>query len=139
MDLVYADIELINGGDLTLARRGYLDKKEVKRIGIKAKVHTGFYMLAINENIQQQLQLTVVEKRKVLLADGQIIECDIVTPVELRFKNRQTTCRAVVLPGNSEPLLGNIPLADMDVVVNQLRGELIVNPAHPEIPQMKMK
>jgi len=139
MDSVYADIELINGGDLALVRRGYLDKKEVKRVGVKARVHTGFCMLAINESIQQQLQLTVVEKRKALLADGQIIECDVVTPVEIRFKNRQTTCRAMVLPGDSEPLLGAIPLEDMDVLIHPQRQELIVNPDHPYFAQMKMK
>jgi hypothetical protein len=37
----------------------------------------------------------------------------VATGVELRFKNRATTCRAMVLPGISEPLLGAIPLEDM--------------------------
>ncbi|SEN31011.1 clan AA aspartic protease, AF_0612 family [Chitinophaga rupis] len=139
MGLVYADIELINGGDLELARRGYMDKDEVKRMWISALVDTGSYMLAINENIQEQLQLPVVEKRKAQLANGHIVEYDVVAPVEIRFKNRQTTCRAMVLPGDSEPLLGAIPLEDMDVLIHPQRQELIVNPDHPYFAQMKMK
>src|SRR5438034_9151890 len=108
MGLVYAEIELINGEDLGLARRGFLDQDEVKRMRINALVDTGSYMLAINENIQEQLQLPVVEKRKAQLANGHIVECDVVAPVEIRFKNRRSSCSAMVLPGDSEPLLGAI-------------------------------
>lgn len=93
MGLVYADIELINGDDLALARRHYLSEEDIKRMNVSALVDSGSYMLAINENIQEQLQLPVVEKRKAQLANGEIVERDVVGPVELRFKNRQTTCR----------------------------------------------
>jgi clan AA aspartic protease len=139
MDLVYAEIELINGEDLALSRRHFIGEDEIKRMTINILVDTGSYMLAINESIQEQLQLPVVEKRKAQLANGHIVECDVVAPIELRFKNRQTTCRAMVLPGDVEPLLGVIPLEDMDVLIHPLRQELIVNPEHPFFAQMKMK
>lgn len=139
MGLVYAEIELINGDDLALQRRHIIGEEEVKRMTVNALVDTGSYMLCINENIQEQLQLTVVEKRKAQLANGEIVQCDVVAPVELRFKNRATTCRAMVLPGNNEVLLGAIPLEDMDVLIHPLRQELIVNPEHPYFAQMKLK
>ncbi len=139
MGLVYAEIELINGGDVEMARRRIIGEDEVKRMKVTALVDTGSYMLCINENIQEQLQLPVVEKRKAQLANGEIVQCDVVAPVELRFKNRATTCRAMVLPGNNEVLLGAIPLEDMDVLIHPLRQELIVNPEHPYFAQMKLK
>ena len=139
MGLIYADIELINGDDLALARRHMIGEEEVKRMPLSALVDTGSYMLVINESIQGQLQFPVVEKRKAQLANGNIVECDVVSSVELRFKNRQTTCRAMILPGDAEPLLGSIPLEDMDVLIHPLRQELIVNPEHPYFAQMKMK
>ncbi len=139
MGLIYADIELINGDDLALARRHMIGQEEVKRMPINILVDTGSYMLAINESIQEQLQFPIVEKRKAQMADGRIVECDVVSSVELRFKNRQTSCRAMILPGDSEPLLGAIPLEDMDVLIHPLRQELIVNPEHPYFAQMKMK
>jgi clan AA aspartic protease len=139
MGLVYAEIELINGGDLEMARRSIIGEEEVKRMKVTALVDTGSYMLCINENIQEQLQLPVVEKRKAQMANGEIVQCDVVAPVELRFKNRATTCRAMVLPGDNEVLLGAIPLEDMDVLIHPLRQELIVNPDHPYFAQMKMK
>jgi hypothetical protein len=45
----------------------------------------------------------------------------------------------MVLQGDSEPLLGAIPLEDMDVLIHPLRQELIVNPDHPYFAQMKLK
>ena len=61
-----------------------------------------------------QLQLPFIEKRVAELANGQREEYDVVGPVDVRFKNRSTTCRAFVLPGgDAEPLLGAIPIEDM--------------------------
>ena len=139
MGLVYADIQLINGDDLALVRRHILGEEEVKQMWVNMLVDTGSYMLAINESIQEQLQFPVLEKRKAQMADGSIVEYPVVGSVEVRFKNRQTTCRAMVLPGDNEPLLGAIPLEDMDVLIHPLRQELIVNPDHPYFAQMKMK
>jgi clan AA aspartic protease len=139
MGLTYADIEIINGGDLELVRRGYMDKDEVKRMYLNILVDTGSSMLAINESIQEQLQLPVVEKKKAQLANGHIVECDVVAQVEIKFKNRRSSCSAMVLPGDSEPLLGAIPLEEMDVLIHPLRQELIVNPDHPYFAQLKMK
>ena len=45
----------------------------------------------------------------------------------------------MVLPGDSEPLLGAIPLEEMDVLIDPLRQELIVNPEHPDMAVLKMK
>lgn len=139
MGLVYAEIELINGDDLALQRRFIIGEEEVKRMKVTALVDTGSYMLCINENIQEQLQLPVVEKRKAQLANGEIVECDVVAPLEVKFKNRRTSVNAMVLPGDSEVLLGAIPLEDMDVLIHPLRQELIVNPDHPYFAQMKLK
>ena len=139
MGLIYAEVTLINGGDLEMARRKIIGEEEIKKMTVSMLVDTGALNLCINENIQEQLQLPVVDTRKAQMADGSIIECKVVSPVEVRFKNRQTTCRAMVLPGSSEPLLGAIPLEDMDVLIHPQRQELIVNPEHPYFAQMKMK
>jgi clan AA aspartic protease len=139
MGLVYADLELINGGDIEMARRHIIGEEEIKRMHINALVDTGSYMLCINESIQEQMQFPVVEKRKAQTVDHRIVECDVVSMVEVKFKNRRTMCNAMVLPGDCEPLLGAIPLEDMDVLIHPLRQELIVNPEHPYFAQMKLK
>lgn len=139
MGLVYAEIEIINADDLAFARRHIIGDEEVKRMPITVLVDTGSYMLAINEEIQEQMQFPVVETRKAQMADGSIIECDVVGSVEVRFKNRRTNCRALVLPGSSDSLFGSIPMQDMDVMIDLKRQELIVNPEHPYFAHTKMK
>ena len=124
MGLVYADIELINSEDIGLARRYIIGEEEIKRISLNMLVDTGAYNLCINESIQQQLDLPFVEKRKAQLANGHIEEYDVVGPIVLKFKNRQTVCNAMVLQGDSEPLLGAIPLEDLDVIILPLRQEM---------------
>jgi clan AA aspartic protease len=139
MGMVYATLELMNGVDLGMSKSGLADPDEVRRITVRALVDSGAYMMAINENIQAYLQLPVMERRNTELANGHIVECDVVGPLEVRFANRRTICQAIVLPGDSEVLLGAIPLEDMDVLIHPLRQELIVNPDFPDMALTKLK
>lgn len=139
MGLVYAEIELINGGDLELARRNMLDPEDIKRMSVEMLVDSGSYYMCINETVKEQLDLSVIEKRKGQLANGQIVEYDVVGPIEVKFKNRRCHVDAMVLPGDSEMLLGAIAMEDMDVLIHPLRQELVVNPEHPYYVKMKMK
>lgn len=139
MGLIYAEIELINGEDLVLARRNYIGEDEIKSMRVNMLVDTGSIYMCINENIQEQLQLPILEQRKGQLANGHIVEYDVVGPLEVKFKNRRCSVNAMVLPGDNEPLLGAIPLEDMDVLVHPYRQELVVNPDHPYFAQMKLK
>ncbi|MCY7291232.1 MAG: aspartyl protease family protein [Ferruginibacter sp.] len=139
MGLVYADIEIINGEDIILARKNIIGEEEVKRMPLNILVDRGSYYLCINETIQEQLKLPLIEKRKGQLANGSVVEYDVVGPIEIKFKNRRCNVDAMVLPGDNEPLLGAIPLEDMDVLIHPLKQELIVNPEHPYFAQMKIK
>jgi clan AA aspartic protease len=132
MGTIRAEIELINADDLALERKHHLDKDEVKRIRVKMLVDSGAWMMCINETIQDVLQLPFVEKRKTFLANGVAQEFDVVGPIIVKFENRTATCNAFVLPGDAEPLLGAIPMEEMDVLIHPSRQELIVNPKHPD-------
>ena len=69
MGLVYANIELINSGDMEMARRYMIGEEDVKRMNVNILVDTGAYNLCINESIQEQLDLPFIEKRKAQLAN----------------------------------------------------------------------
>ena len=86
MGLIYAAIELINGMELEMARRGFIDKDEVKRMHLNLLVDTGSYKLAINDNIQEIMQFPVVETKRAPLANGQVILCNVVSGVDLNLK-----------------------------------------------------
>jgi clan AA aspartic protease len=139
MGMVYADITLVNGEDLILAKRNFIGEDEIKKMTVKMLADSGSYMMAINETIQEQLELPVIEKRKAQLANGSVEEYNVVGPIEVKFKNRRCSVDAMVLPGDNEPLLGAIPMEDMDILIHPQRQELIVNPDHPYFAQLKMK
>ena len=132
MGYVQATIELTNGWEMENARRGLMDKDEVKRMDIQVLVDTGSMNMCINEVVCEALQLPLMDRKKSVLANGNIIECNIAGPVYVRFKNRNCLILVTVLPGDNECLLGAIPLEEMDIMVDPKRGELIVNPDHPE-------
>lgn len=139
MGLVYAEVELINSLEVENARRHIIGEEEVNRMRLTMLVDSGAYMMAINETIQSQLNLPLKEKKKVQLASGQVVEYQVAGPIDVKFANRTATCNAFVLPGDSEPLLGAIPMEEMDVIVHPLRQELVVNPMHPNYAVLKMK
>jgi clan AA aspartic protease len=130
---------LINATDLVNAKRNIIGEKEIKRMHINMLVDSGAYMMAINETIQAQLDLPFIERRKAQMASGDVVEYEVVGPLMIKFANRTATCSAFVLPGDSEALLGAIPMEEMDVMIHPQRQELIVNPAHPNYAQLKMK
>jgi clan AA aspartic protease len=131
MGRVYAEIEVIPTEDLILSREGFLAEKDVRRTEVRFVVDSDADYLCINEHIKNQLQLPVLDERIFELADGTEVRFEIVGPVDIRFGNREATCRAVVLPGDTDPLLGAIPMEDMDVLIHPRSQQLVVNPDNP--------
>jgi clan AA aspartic protease len=135
MGYVYADIELTNEDDVALNRRGYLPEDKIKRVRCRALVDTGAWDLVINEDVQKQLNLRLIERRTVKLADETLMDVDIVGPIEVRFDDRSTIAHAVVLPDTSEVLLGAYPLQGLDAFIDAKRERLLVHPDSPDNPK----
>lgn len=139
MGLIYADLELVSPGDMELSRKGYIDESAIKKETVRALVDSGAYMMCINEHIQKQLDLPFIRKDEAELADGTISSIDVVGPLVVNFKNRGTSCNAMVLPGDTEVLLGAIPMEDMDVVLVPKRQTIDVNPKSKYMARKKLK
>jgi clan AA aspartic protease len=137
--LIYADLELISAGDIELERKGYIKKSQIKKEKVTALVDSGAYMMCINEHIQNQLDLMFIERKEAEMADGTITRIDVVGPLIVNFKNRTTSCNAMVLPGESEVLLGAIPMEDMDVILVPRLQTIDVNPNSKYMAKMKLK
>jgi clan AA aspartic protease len=132
MGMVYADIILVNGVDRENARRNIIGQEEVKEVTARMLVDSGAYMMCINEPLQEILNLPFIETRRLAVADGTVKEFDVVGPIYVKFENRSAYCNALLLKGDAEPLLGAIPLEELDVVIHPKRQELVVNPLHPD-------
>ena len=120
MGLIHADVELANVRDDDLAP-----------IRVRALVDSGALHLCIPRHVANQLKLSVHDRREVFTADGTPHMVDYVGPVRVRYANRQCFVGALVL--GDEPLLGAIPMEDMDLVISPARLQLEVNPNNPNI------
>ncbi len=123
---VYAEIDLTNEDDLVLNRHGYLPEANVRRVRCRALVDSGSYDLVLNEEIRDQLGLVVVAKDQVTLADERRIRVDMVGPIHIQFENRDTSARAVVMPGISVVLLGALPMQSLHVYIDPESERLVV-------------
>lgn len=139
MGPVHASLELMNSDDLALLSRGLITDDQVKRVEVNALVDTGASTLCINEVICAQLGLRTIDRRAVQMADGSVRPLDLAGPVEIRLENRRSTLSALVLPSDSEVVLGAIPLEDMDVFIDSVKRQLVVNPAGRNMAMAKAK
>ena len=104
---------------------------ELAPVEIDALADTGSVHLCIPSHIQLQLKLEEIDTKEVTLADGSRKLVPYVGPIELRYKNRIGFAGALVM--GEQPLLGAIPMEDMDLVVVPQTREVIVNPNNPNI------
>ena len=139
MGYVYADIELTNEEDVVLHRRGLMPESGIKKVTCRALVDSGAWDLVINEAVQQVLDLPVIERRPVELADESVVDVDVVGPLQVRFENRTTIANAIVLPGTSGVLLGAYPMEGLDVIIDPKQERLLVNPPWPNNPKAQIR
>ncbi len=106
-------------------------RPELEAVEIDALADTGAVHLCIPPHIQLQLRLEETDTKEVTLADGNRKLVPYVGPVELRYKNRIGFSCALVM--GDTPLLGAIPMEDMDLVVVPKTRQVIVNPLTPNV------
>ena len=125
MGIVHAEITLKNLREESLADQGIIKDSEVRQVTVTAVVDTGAGTLVINEAIREKLGLKIKGTRRAALADGAAHDYEVTEPVSVHWKNRDSPCKAFVLPNSSKVLLGAIPLEDMDLIVNPAKQELV--------------
>jgi clan AA aspartic protease len=124
MGEVRTEITPVNIGDTVKARDGFMPESGVRRLTVNAVVDTGAWTLVINEETREKLGLKVKRTGEATVAGGGKVPNQVTEPVMVCWKDRETPCQAVVLPGESEVLMGALPLEGMDLTVNLLRNEV---------------
>lgn len=120
MGLINAEIILINPR-----------VEKIKPLEVEALVDSGAVHLCIPEHIQIQLKLEEIDKKEVILADGERKLVPYVGPIQIKFKNRTGFAGALVM--GDQILLGAIPMEDMDLVIIPKKRILEVNPDSPNV------
>lgn len=104
---------------------------------IHALVDTGAMMLCIPPTIASQLDLETSSHRDGVVADGRLVRAPYVGPIQVRFENRTCFVGALVL--GDEPLMGAVPMEDLDLVISPSRQTVTVHPDHPNFPHHLVK
>lgn len=125
-------IELTNERDEILAEEGHVPLTGVRRVEVNALVDTGATMLVIPESVRQDLGLRTLDRKLIGIADGTVLECDVVGPIKVRFQDRTSVGSAIAIPGRASILFGALQMEEMDLLVDPLRQRLIPNPRSPE-------
>jgi len=140
MGTVYAEITLKNIFDEEKCAEGLIGEHEVRSVNVNAVVDTGAASLVINEDLCQKLGLGIESERNARVADGRRVVCKVTKPVKILWKNRKTSCEAMVIPGAESVLLGAIALEGMDLMVNPIDRELVgVHGKTEEYPALQAK
>jgi clan AA aspartic protease len=132
MGLTYATIELTNQFDEYKFDEGEIPANKIRRWSGEFMVDTGAIRMAINEEIKEKLGLKRGQMMNVAMADGTIKPIEIIGGIKVRFGDRTCYTDAFVPQGDTEPLLGAIPLEGMDLVVIPSENKLEYNPNHPD-------
>lgn len=106
---------------------------KIKPVDVGVLVDSGALHLCISAPLQEKLKLKAIDKKEISLADGTRKMVPYVGPIEVRFKNHVSFVGALVL--GDQPLLGAIPMEDMDLIVVPSKRALEVNPDSPKVPR----
>jgi clan AA aspartic protease len=137
MSTVKTEITLKNAGEVMAAEHGYIAEAQVHTLTVEALADTGAWTLVIDEDTCEKLGLRLKGPEPGVLADGSTIVYQIREGVEVHWKDRQTVCPALVVPGADEILFGALPMEGMDLMVHPRKEEVVG--AHGDTALYKLK
>jgi clan AA aspartic protease len=138
MGKVMETITLTNDYDFTAALAGRRHGSQIRTVVIEALVDTGATMLMLPADVVTALGLPERGRRRVRYANGEVDEVPWVVGVKIEIQGREAVVSALVGPVGSTPLIGQIPLEEMDFVVDPKSRALRPNPASPDAPVLDL-
>lgn len=139
MGEIVASVELENAVDRGIVSQGLRDESTVRRTTVEGVVATDAVMLMLPENVVSRLGLKRQREVVVAYADERKETCPVAGPVTVHIGNRFMITDCIVGPPLSEPLIGQIVLAALDLVADCTNRTLAPRPESPDSPLLKMK
>jgi clan AA aspartic protease len=129
-------IKLRNSNDVARANEGDALPTGIRTVEVTALVDTGATMLVLPADVVTALGLPIQGTRKVRYANGESADRPWIGNIEIEILGRKTVCTAMVEKAGTTPLIGQIPLEELDLLVDPRSRELRVNPASPDVPMI---
>ena len=112
--------------------------KRGKDVECDVLVDSGAAELALPADIIAKLKLEETGSVRVYTADGGEHNYRVFGIVDLEIQGRTCQVRAIELPRGAEPLLGAVPLEEMDWHISPSGKKLVPNPKSPEKPLLPL-
>ena len=109
-----------------------------EEIECEALVDSGAAELALPVQVIERLRLEQLGEVRVYTADGGEHDYRVFGIAELEVQGRVCQVRVIELPHGAEPLLGAVPLEEMDWHIAPLEKRLVPNPRSPEKPLLPL-
>ena len=103
-----------------------------------AIVDSGAVQLALPVEIVERLKLEPVHNKTFFTADGSRREYRVVGAVEVEVQGRKCLVEAIEIPRDTTPLLGEVPLEEMDWHIDPVEQKLVGRPESPDKPLLPM-
>jgi predicted aspartyl protease len=130
MGRVLTEATIENLKDLWDAERGLLPAEKVRRITVPdALVDTGATLLSLPTRLIRRLGLGPRRTRRVISSTG-AAEATMYEAVRLTIQDRDCTVDVMEVPDDVPVLIGQLPLENLDLVVDLRSRRLTGNPAH---------
>lgn len=113
-------------------------EKQGREVSCNILVDSGAAELALPAELIAPLKLEELGAMHVVTADGGQHECRVLGMVELEVQGRICQVRAVELPRGTQPLLGAVPLEEMDWHIDLAGQKLVPNPLSPDQPLLHL-
>lgn len=131
-------VKLTNTDDLARVQAGVLRPDQVRELELEALVDTGATSLVLPADVVAALGVREVGRRKVRYADGRVEEIPWVGSLQIEILGRAMHGEALVVAAGAMPLVGQIPLENLDLIVDPKSREARVNPASPDAPLLDL-
>jgi clan AA aspartic protease len=138
MGKVMTKIKLTNLNDVQDVQTRALRPEQVRVLEIEALVDTGATSLVLPADLVAALGMREIGRRKVRYADGRVEEIPWVGPLQIEILGRVMIGEALVVAAGAMPLIGQIPLENLDLIVDPKSREVSVNPASPDAPLLDL-
>ena len=128
MGRTFIEVTVENYDDVALRETGRAPRKRIRKENVKALVDTGSaMMLCLHKATIAKLGLRFGRSTRVRTANGDI-DRGIYRPAQITILGRQYLAEVMELPDNVPPLVGYIPLENLDLVVDPKSNRVIPNP-----------
>lgn len=133
MGKVVEKIKVQNWGDIELIAAG-ARQKPPRSVETEALVDTGAGLFYLKTSLVKRLGLRGIDTVRSRTMSNLLEERRVCSPVELRLAGRKGVFRVVEVSDQLPNLIGQIPLEELDLVVDLRKRRVVPNPEHPDGP-----